>query len=306
MSSSAALIILLLGATATAGAPTTLYVDCARGSDAAPGTAAAPFASLARAQAAVRAALPAPPPGITVYLQGDCTPRDASGRFTNATLLVLTAADSGSSEQAPVTWAAWPGATAAPRLLGGVAVPASAWAPAPAPAAAGTLVADLGAAGLDVAKFGFGALSAGGLGSCTDTAMEFFYAGQPQVLARYPNVNPDGSWPWLEIVKVEDKEHVFFINGTAAEHALRWPTATSPGASAWVHGFWSYDWVSGLGAVGGRAGALPPPLPLRAQSPSPALSSHSHARVHTHTPLRRRTLTARCRAWPATARAARS
>lgn len=105
-------------------------------------------------------------------------------------------------------------------------------------------MADLSAGGLDVAKYGFGALGSGGLGSCTDTAMELFYDMQPQVLARYPNINPDGSWQWLEIVKVQDKEHVFYVNGSAAEHALSWPTTTtSPGSSPWVHGYWSFDWA---------------------------------------------------------------
>ena len=236
--------LLAAAAACAAGAPT-FYVDCAKGSDAASGTAAAPFASLARAQTAVRAALPAPPPGVTVYLQGDCTARDAAGAFTNATQLVLTAADSGASADAPVTWAAWPGAAAAPRLLGGVAVPHAAWAPAPAgcPAARGTLVADLGASGLDVARFGFGALGAGGLGGCTDTAMELFYAGHPQWLARWPNIGDDGAWHWAEISRVDNATSQYRVNGTAAARALTWPSASSPGASAWVHGYWSFDWA---------------------------------------------------------------
>ena len=237
-SSSASLAVaLLLGATA-ARAAATFYVDCARGSDASgAGTAAAPWASLARAQAAARAAQPAPPPGVTVYLQGDCTARDAAGAFSNATQLVLTGADSGSSAEAPVMWAAWPGGAPA-RLLGGVAVPAAAWAPAPAssPAAPGTLVADLGPAGLNVARFGLGALGAGGLGSCTDTAMELFADGVPQWLARYPNIAEDGTWEWIEINKVESSTSQYLINGTAGARALTWPTASSPGVSAWVHG----------------------------------------------------------------------
>ena len=226
-------------------AASSFYVDCAHGSDASAGTAAAPFSTLARAQTAVRAALPAPPPGVTVYLQGDCTARDAAGLFSNATQLVLTAADSGSSADAPVTWAAWPGAAAAPRLLGGVAVPPAAWAPAPAgcPAAPGTLVADLGASGLNVARFGFGALASGGLGSCVDTAMELFVDGVPQWLARYPNIAPDGTWEWIEINRVDSATSRYQINGTAAARALTWPTASSPGASAWVHGYWSFDWA---------------------------------------------------------------
>lgn len=222
----------------------TFYVDCNHGSDTAPGTSTSPFASLARAQVAVRASLPAPAPGITVYIKGDCISRDATGAFSNGTLLSLSAADSGSSVDAPITWSAWPGG-APPRLLGGVAVPPSAWSPAPAgcPAAAGTMVVDLSSTGIDVARFGFGALGSGGLGTCADTAMELFVDGAPQILARYPNIAPDGTWQWIEISLVENAVSQFLINGTAAARALTWPTATSPGASAWAHGFWSYDWA---------------------------------------------------------------
>ena len=70
---------------AFAQAAPTFYVDCNHGSDTAPGTSSSPFASLARAQVSVRASLPAPPPGVTVYIQGDCTSRDATGAFSNAT-----------------------------------------------------------------------------------------------------------------------------------------------------------------------------------------------------------------------------
>jgi hypothetical protein len=212
--------------------PPIFYVDCTHGSDSGAGSAAAPWATLSRAQAAVRAAGPA---GSTVFLRGDCYPRDASGAFDGAAaILTLDASDSGGAG-APSTWAAWPGS--APRLLGGVAIPASAWAPAGAAAPApGTLMADLGAGGVDVARWGLGALASGGLGQCVDTMAELFFNGAPQYQARYPNIEPDGAWDWLEIEKVADGEHAYLVNGTAAAHALTWPAATSPGASAWVHG----------------------------------------------------------------------
>jgi hypothetical protein len=228
---------LVLGALA---APT-FYVDCTAGSDGAgAGTAASPWATLRRAQAAVRPA----PAGATVFIRGDCRPVDASGAFDGtAALLTLGAADSG-APGAPVTWAAWPGAPAPPRLLGGVAIPASAWAPAGAAAPTpGTLKADLGAAGVNVAQWGLGSLAGGGLGQCVDTMAELFVNGAPQYLARFPNVDPDGTWEWLGIDRVADKENTFFVNSSGAAHALQWPTATTPGDSAWVHGFWSYDWA---------------------------------------------------------------
>jgi len=73
--------------------------------------------------------------------------------------------------------------------------------------------------------------------------MELFVDGTPQVLARYPNIAPDGTWQWIEINLVENKETEYLINGTAAARALTWPNATSPGASAWAHGYWSFDWA---------------------------------------------------------------
>ena len=228
----------------SAAASTSFYVDCAHGSDSNTGTTpSSPFATLARAQTSVRAAQPAAPPGITVYIQGDCISRDATGVFSNASLLTLTAADSGASPDAPTTWTSWIGGAPA-RLLGGLIIPSSAWSPASAsaPVAAGTVVADLSEAGLDVARFGFGALGAGGLGSCADTAMELFVDGAAQVLARYPNI-VDGVWQWIEIDKVEDSMTEYTIDGAAAARALTWPTASSPGASAWVHGYWSFDWA---------------------------------------------------------------
>ena len=237
----AARIVVLAALASTSAALSSFYVDCSKGSDAAAGTAAAPWATLSRAQQAARSAQPAQPPGVSVFVQGDCVSRDAHGAFANTTLLSLNASDSGASPDAPTVWAAWPGAAPA-RLLGGVTVPPSAWSPAPA-VAAGTLVADLSSAGLDIARFGFGALGAGGLGTCADTAIELFVDGAAQVLARYPNIAPDGTWQWVEIEHVDNTESAYVINGTAAARALTWPTATSPGASAWVHGYWSYDWA---------------------------------------------------------------
>ena len=232
----------LLCATLALGAlaAPTFYVDCGAGSDAGGGTAASPWRTLGRAQAAVRPA----PAGATVLIRGDCFPVDASGAFDGTgAVLSLGPVDSG-APGAPVTWAAWPGASA--RLLGGVAIPAAAWAPAGAAAPVpGTLMADLGAGGVDAAKWGLGSLAGGGLGQCVDTMAELFFNGAPQYLARFPNVDPSsGAWEWLEISRVMDKENTFVVNGTGAEHALQWGSAaSSPGGAPWVHGFWSYDWA---------------------------------------------------------------
>ena len=229
------------GSTAIAAPTSTIsfYVDCSNGNDnSGSGTSTSPWASLAHAQIALRAAQPIASPGATVYVQGDCISRDTNGAFSNNTLLTLTSLDSGFSFDAPITYTAWEGT---PRLLGGFRIPPSAWSPAPAniPVAIGTLVADLSSKGLNLAQFSLGSLGGGGLGSCTDSAMELFVDNTPQVLARYPNIASDGTWQWIEINQVIDKQSEYVINGTVdGQHALTWPPVTS-----WVHGYWSFDWA---------------------------------------------------------------
>jgi hypothetical protein len=84
------------------------------GSDANPGTSAAPWATIAHAQSAVRG-LGAKTAPLTVWL--------ASGTYYNPAGLTFSAADNGGSSAATVTWAAAPGAT--PVINGGVLLPAS-------------------------------------------------------------------------------------------------------------------------------------------------------------------------------------
>jgi hypothetical protein len=98
-------------------APPLFYLDALHGSDAQPGTAALPFASLPRGLAACRAAAA---PSCTLLL------RDSAPYVLRETL-ALTAADSG------LTLAAAPGA--APVLTG--AAPVGAWAPLEVDAASG-------------------------------------------------------------------------------------------------------------------------------------------------------------------------
>ena len=227
---------------ATSFAQVSVYVDCDGGADSAAGTSSSPIRTLAHARDLLRAAAPLSAPA-SVFIAGDCLPRAANAAAANFSLttLYVEAADRGTPD-APITGTFWPG-RAAPRLLGGVAVPASAWSPAPAPAAPGVVTADLGPAGLDVAKYGFGALGSGGLGTCSDSATELFAGGAAQVLARYPNIAADGTWQWIEVSKVENAETQFAINGSDAARALTWPNASTPGGSAWLHGYWSFDWA---------------------------------------------------------------
>ena len=93
----------------TAPAPVEYFVATS-GSDSSPGTVSAPFATLERAQTAVRAlkvkGLPAN--GVAVTIRG--------GTYRRTSTLTLTSADSGTST-IPVVWRAYPGETV--RLTGG-------------------------------------------------------------------------------------------------------------------------------------------------------------------------------------------
>jgi hypothetical protein len=104
-------------AAAGSGAATAPIWVSPRGSDANPGTKAAPFATLARAQRAVRQSLrERPGAGATVILRG--------GTYRLAHPLRLGPADSGSAEH-PVVYRAWDGE--APVISGATRVPGSAW-----------------------------------------------------------------------------------------------------------------------------------------------------------------------------------
>ena len=65
--------------------------------------------------------------------------------------------------------------------------------------AAGVVVADLGKLGVTTAALG--GMETGNntmtFGSCQHDKAELFYGGKAMVLARYPNVAPDGSWRFL-------------------------------------------------------------------------------------------------------------
>ena len=213
-----------------AASPATISVDCAAGSDSGDGTPAKPFLSLSRARDAVRALQPLSAP-LSVLVAGDCVPRAADGSVDLAQRAVLEldpAQDSGSAA-APITWTAAPNVTA--RVIAGAIVPPSAW--KPTPGKPGVFQADLGANGLDVARYGYGGLASGGLGSCTENSIELFYNSSAAVLARYPNILPNGTWQWLNIAHVQDPQHSFSVNGSAAERALTW--ASEPNAWVRVH-----------------------------------------------------------------------
>jgi hypothetical protein len=108
----------IAGADRAASAPPTAQYDveyfvATTGSDANPGTVSAPFATLERAQRAIRGARTAglPRNGVAVTIR--------SGTYRRTSALVFTSADSGTST-IPVVWRAYPGETV--RITGGRAV----------------------------------------------------------------------------------------------------------------------------------------------------------------------------------------
>ena len=241
--------LLLCSADSVPGAGASLYVDCSGGSDAGDGSAARPFLTLTRARDALRALQPLAAPARVTVVSGDCVPRDGSGAVDfSLPVLALEPQDSGSAA-APITYAAGGGA---PRLLSGAAVPLAAWRNASQP---GVFVADLGPAGLDVARYGFGGPDASG---CGGGAMELFCGGVPATVARYPNVAANGDPQWINILAVENAATSFTTRDT---RVLGWANESR----AWLHGYWAFDcepWCL----------CPPPPYRGRAATPPPPFS----------------------------------
>ena len=211
------LLCVLLACAVPASASTVrLFVDAVHGSDSGNGTAAAPFATLGRAAAALRALQPLEAGAAVSVAAGDYVSPDAGP------VLSLSAADSGLLG-APIAYVAEPGA----RLLGGVSIPPAAW----TPYAGGVLQADLAALGVT----DFGTLLAGGLGTCTTNFSELVHNGLPQVVARYPNIADTGLWQWMNILNGSGSAE-FEYDG---DRVSTWAGV----ADVFAAGYWSYDWA---------------------------------------------------------------
>ncbi len=151
-----AVLVLSAAYVATARAESAFYLAPA-GSDAAVGTEAAPFATLAKAREAVRAAEARPGEGpVRVYLRG--------GTYYLPEPLVLTPEDSGTAQR-PVEWIAYPGEK--PVISGGVLV--TGWKRGEG---------QLWTAQVPVALGG------------KDRFTQLLVGGERQIRARYPNFDP--------------------------------------------------------------------------------------------------------------------
>lgn len=209
------------------------YVACG-GSDANPGTASSPFASLERARDAVRSlrkAEAAPAGGVTVWIQ--------PGVYERSRTLELGRADSGTATS-PVLYRARAGGAA--RLCAGRAVRASDFAPVTQPAVLARLDAaargkvvrlDLAARSLkNIGPFPpmFG--SGGGL-------LELYVDDQRMPLSRWPNAG------FVTMGKVLDRGD---WSGGPARHGgtfvaredrlARWSTESG----VWLEGYWRVPW----------------------------------------------------------------
>ena len=197
------------------------------GDDSSDGSQERPFATLAHARDAVRAARKSgafPKGGVNVWLHG--------GEYAMRETLSLGANDSGAADS-PVSYRAWKGES--PALVGAWTVPSSAWRKAddpriPAEAKGKVWVAD-------VKSLGYDALEPDALCGFHTARPEFrirslYCDGKRLTPARHPNTG------FLRTGKVVDRAGVF--KGDIGDMA-RWSRANAPDLEAL--GYWRYLWA---------------------------------------------------------------
>lgn len=207
------------------------------GDDAAAGTLAAPFRSLARAKQKVseRVAAGLPASGVVVWLR--------EGVYELSASLSLGATESGSDGK-PVVWRGYPGESA--RVVGGVRIDPSVASPITAsspiysrldpPAQAAVLTLSLSSAGIS----DIGALSRRGFcGAAAQGPLELFVGGEAMRLARWPDksANDPGTINHgFASIAEAPSDQAFRYSGNRPE---RWQDP----ANVWFHGFWKYAWA---------------------------------------------------------------
>jgi len=223
-------------------AQTVLHVDAQRGQDTQDGSAARPFATLKRAQTAIRdlkTNKAFPEKGVTV---------EVSGTFVMpGETVVFEASDGGTGPDAPVTVRA---AKAGALFLGGRRLPAegfrtvsdaAALARLPESVRGKVVVFDLKTAGITR------------LAPLPDKfsgwrEMEIFSNGKAMRLARWPNTG------WAEIARVIDRgvkpidrttgEWEFGVRGGTFEYVEDAPARWDVSKGIWMNGFWCHDWAN--------------------------------------------------------------
>eukprot|EP01052_Picozoa_sp_SAG31_P035745 SAG31_NODE_4355_length_3319_cov_1.559938_5_plen_308_part_00 len=151
--------------------------------------------------------------------------------------LELGAADSG-RQGAPIVWQA-ARTDALTVISAATEVPGSAfkpWGGRP-----GVWTADLRALG--VTKYGNLTMNDSGTGNlgCTHDRVGLYFQNEPMTLARYPNVDADGTWQYSFI------DHggagVFGVSPleNVSSRLSNWAKEANP----WLHGYWFFSWADG-------------------------------------------------------------
>jgi hypothetical protein len=229
--------LFLAGRSSGSGAASALaFFVAPNGNDSGPGSAAEPFATLERARDAVRAYTQTgflPAGGAVVELAG--------GRYERTSTLELTAADSGTAA-APIIWRARAGEEVRihgarqvlPEWFTPVSNSSPVWARIDAGARGQIMQADLAAHGIS----NFGTLKQRNSGSSsTLSALEFFFDGAPQELARWPDVGESSAdaTKGFAYTFSPTSSNTFHYSGS---RPARWGQAED----LWLHGWWRELW----------------------------------------------------------------
>ena len=229
------------------------------GSDASSGASpSAPFLTLARLQAAMRA-VPRP---LAAPLLG-CL---RAGTYARQPLL-LSAADGGSSAAAFAALVSLDGEGAA-LLSGGLDVPFAplassdpGYAHIPAAARGAVRVASLPAAGLGPADYGAWAVQ-DGFGGCRGPPLELLLGDQAQEPARWPNAEPGAFGGAYATTQLTWESGEDYLLAQPDADFLRWSDVDD----VWLHGHFFWDWNSvyvraaGWNSSSGRVDIAPPYL----------------------------------------------
>ena len=210
-----------------AAAPCEFFVS-PTGDDSAAGTFAAPFATPARASAAVRALKKSgalPNGGVVVWLRG--------GTYPMRAVWALGKEDSG-APGAPVAYRAWKDER--PVLSGGWTVPSSAWRKADDPRIPAAARGKVWAA--DVKALGYDGLEPDGpcgfmIPNAKFRILSLYRNGKPLTLARHPD---KGFLPITEVIDATNRVFTADLGDFA-----RWAPAVAPDLQAL--GYWKYLWA---------------------------------------------------------------
>lgn len=217
---------------------------------------------------AARKALAGRAAGATVLLRG--------GDYHLTEPFVMEPADGG-TESKPVVYASFPGERA--RIFGATELPAAGFSDAGPGFPAGTLVADLRAAGV------MNASQLGGGGDPTGLKAELFgesVSGSiaPLQLAQDPDPGPGGKWRWAgygDVIQWSPGTAPttwFVLNNTTPRRLAQWTAAVAAEPGLWLLGHWGDE--GGFGSVRVAAVAAVPGTPRAANvtiAPFAAVSS---------------------------------